>query len=434
MKKHKAKADRQEDKQEKGASSQDAGTQDAEAVLKAGYRKIEELFDAFDNAETQQAQAQAAKNLCAELISHMTLKEQVFFPACRLQGLDEETLEIAQIHLDGMKLIVADLMHDRPDAPYYRSKVKVLKQKFTDQTEKEEASDGLLAQAKEKGADMDELARELQQRQQELTERSETQSPQTPALRALMSSETQQHSQRKDERMNKQYRGQGQGRYYRDEDDRYGSRSQQSYGSENYGSQRYGSRGSQYGEHDYRSQNHDRSEYGRGEQRYGEDHGRGSQNYGSQRYGQDYGQQDYGQRGGQQRYRQGTQNYGGGIGYQGDYPERYAQRYRPDYEGEYSQNGRRRQSGSDYERGYAQRGRSNRDYEGDYGTSGSSRSYEDNGRYAGDFGSSDQGYGHPRQQRGYSGQRYGRNEDSDMQSRSRSRYGEDDDDRDMPIW
>jgi hypothetical protein len=432
----------------KNAQSGTTGAQDAETLLKEGHRKIEGLFDEFDKADNQQAQAQAAKKLCAELISHMTLKEQVFFPACRLNGVDGDLLDIAQVHLDGMKLIVADLISERPDAPYYGAKLKVLKQQFEDQTQKEESTEGMLAKARDAGVDLDDLGKQLQERQQELTEQAKTQPPRTPALRSLMTSETQ-HSQQEEGRMNKQYRDQGQGgrQRYGDDDERYGSRGEQNYGSQGsqrYGSQRsqgYGSRGSQNYGQDYGSQNYGQQgrdygmSQGRGSQRYGQDYGQGSEQYG-QDYGQhDYGQQGYGQgqqRYGQQRYRQGGQGYGGGTGYQGDFPERHSQRYRPDYEGEYSQGGQRRQrSGMDYEGEYSQRGRYARDYEGDYGYTGSNRSYEDNGRSGNDYGSSNQGFGRSGQ-RGYSSQRYGRNED--MQSSRSSRYRDDDDDRDLPIW
>jgi len=112
---------------EKTAKSENlitAGGSDAEALLKADHRKVEELFEQYKEADEDE-KSDLAKQICSELIVHTTLEEEIFYPACREKDVDDEDLDEAQVEHDGAKVMIAELMNGSPSDDYYDAKVTV---------------------------------------------------------------------------------------------------------------------------------------------------------------------------------------------------------------------------------------------------------------------------------------------------------------------
>ena len=55
---------------------------DAIALLKADHRKVEDLFEKFENARSDRKQA-LVQEICTELCIHATIEEEIFYPACK---------------------------------------------------------------------------------------------------------------------------------------------------------------------------------------------------------------------------------------------------------------------------------------------------------------------------------------------------------------
>src|SRR6185295_11331918 len=88
------------------AKTQSSATakQDAEALLKADHRKVEQLFQQFKSTgEDNDKKSDLAEQVCKELIVHSKLEEELFYPACREKDVEDDILDEAQVEHDGAK-------------------------------------------------------------------------------------------------------------------------------------------------------------------------------------------------------------------------------------------------------------------------------------------------------------------------------------------
>lgn len=137
---------------------------DAIAMLKADHRKVEEIFAAFEKATSKARKQALAEQACLELKVHTVLEEEVFYPACRGR-IEEDLLNEAYVEHDGAKLLVNDIEAGGPDEDFYDAKVKVLSEMIEHHVEEEEKrSEGIFAQARAAGLDMDALAEAMRAR------------------------------------------------------------------------------------------------------------------------------------------------------------------------------------------------------------------------------------------------------------------------------
>jgi len=135
-------------------------------MLKADHRKVDELFEKYEDARGKKASI--AKKICLELIVHTMLEEEIFYPACREAGVEDDLMDEAAVEHDGAKVLIAELEHGSPDDNYYDAKVKVLSEEIKHHVKEEEKRDGVFAQAKNKGVDLDALGERMAARKQEI--------------------------------------------------------------------------------------------------------------------------------------------------------------------------------------------------------------------------------------------------------------------------
>jgi hypothetical protein len=141
---------------------------DAVALLKADHRKVEELFEKFEKARDKERKQALVKEICTELSVHCMIEEEIFYPACTGKA-ENNTIDEAYVEHDGAKVLIAELMQSDPDNEFYDAKVTVLSEEIKHHVKEEEKrSEGLFAQAKAAGLDLDALGEQLQARKQEL--------------------------------------------------------------------------------------------------------------------------------------------------------------------------------------------------------------------------------------------------------------------------
>ena len=141
---------------------------DAIALLKADHRKVEGLFDKFEKAKSSSAKKALVEQICTELSVHTAIEEEIFYPACAGE-IEDDTLSEAYVEHDGAKVIMAELLASDPDNEFYDSKVKVLSEQIKHHVKDEEMrSEGLFAQARDAGLDMDALGEQMVARKNEL--------------------------------------------------------------------------------------------------------------------------------------------------------------------------------------------------------------------------------------------------------------------------
>ncbi len=142
--------------------------QDAIALLKADHRKVEELFEQFEGAKSDSKKQKLAMEICMELTVHAQIEEEIFYPACEGK-IEEDLLKEAYVEHDGAKLMIAEIEAGTPGQDFYDAKVKVLSEQIEHHVEEEEKRmEGMFAQARKAGLDMDALGEQLLARKTEL--------------------------------------------------------------------------------------------------------------------------------------------------------------------------------------------------------------------------------------------------------------------------
>ena len=130
---------------------------DAIALLKKDHRKVEELFADFEKASGDGRKQKLAEQICLELSVHAQIEEEIFYPACEGK-VDEDLLKESYVEHDGAKVLIAEILGGGPSDEFYDSKVKVLSEEIEHHVEEEEKRmEGLFAQARKAGLDMDAL-------------------------------------------------------------------------------------------------------------------------------------------------------------------------------------------------------------------------------------------------------------------------------------
>ena len=162
-----------------------AEQKDAIALLKEDHRTVEELFAQFEKASGENRKEKIARQICLELSVHAQIEEEIFYPACEGK-VDEDLLKEAYVEHDGAKLLIAEIMAGGPDDEFYDAKVKVLQEQIEHHVEEEEKRmEGVFAQARKAGLDMDALGAELAAQKESLTTEFERSGVPTPELTTM---------------------------------------------------------------------------------------------------------------------------------------------------------------------------------------------------------------------------------------------------------
>ena len=153
-------------------------------LLKADHRKVEGLFEEFEAAKGGARKKALATKICTELMIHATIEEEIFYPACRGE-VEDDKMDEAYVEHDGAKVLISEIMASEPDQEFYDAKVKVLSEDIKHHVKEEEQRDGIFAQAKAEGVDLNELGNRLAARKKELAEKFSTEGLPVPETRSF---------------------------------------------------------------------------------------------------------------------------------------------------------------------------------------------------------------------------------------------------------
>ncbi|MGE5387342.1 MAG: hemerythrin domain-containing protein [Hyphomicrobiales bacterium] len=190
--------------QEKFGGNGERQQTDAIEMLKADHRRVEGLFDKYQQARRRAEKSKLAQQICLELTIHAQLEEEIFYPACR-EHVDDPLLDEAQVEHDTAKILITEIAMGSPTAdPFFDAKVKVLGEYVRHHVEEEEKSaESIFAKAIEGGVDTAALGRRLMARREELLEQfdEELLLPQPKALHVTLAQEEEVWSEppRRDE-------------------------------------------------------------------------------------------------------------------------------------------------------------------------------------------------------------------------------------------
>ena len=159
---------------------------DAVALLKADHRKVEDLFEKFEGAKDAVKKKRLAGKICTELSVHTIIEEEIFYPACTGE-IDDGTVKEAYVEHDCAKVLIAELEADRAGGKFYDAKMKVLSELIKHHVHEEEMrSEGLFAQARAAGLDMNALGERMLARKQELIKKFDAQGLPAPKTRTFI--------------------------------------------------------------------------------------------------------------------------------------------------------------------------------------------------------------------------------------------------------
>ena len=162
-------------------------TLDAVALLKADHRKVEDLFAKFEAAKGDGKKKALAEQICMELTIHAKIEEDIFYPACEGK-VEEDLLKEAYVEHDGAKVLIAEIEAGGPDDEFYDAKVKVLSEQIEHHVKEEEQRvEGMFAQAKKAGLDMDALGEQMAAEKEELMANYKAGGTPTPKTSTLTS-------------------------------------------------------------------------------------------------------------------------------------------------------------------------------------------------------------------------------------------------------
>jgi len=143
---------------------------DAIALLKTDHREVASWFAQFQTARSGARKLELARKICAALRAHVTIEEELFYPAF-LQATNERSIHHeAETEHDAAKRLIAEIERSGPDNEYYDAKVKVLAEMIKHHFREEEKPGGMFARARRSSMDLRELGKQLKTRKDELSD------------------------------------------------------------------------------------------------------------------------------------------------------------------------------------------------------------------------------------------------------------------------
>jgi len=149
---------------------------DAIKLLKNDHREVEGWFEDFENTSSAAKKQKLAKQICLALTVHAQIEEEIFYPACREVGIDDDMMDEADVEHDGAKKLIAEIEAGKPGDDHWDAKVTVLGEMIKHHVKEEEQRDGMFAKAKKSELDLDALGEELHARKLELTKQMKARS------------------------------------------------------------------------------------------------------------------------------------------------------------------------------------------------------------------------------------------------------------------
>ena len=103
-----------------------------------------------------------------ELTVHTKIEEDIFYPACEGK-VEEDLLKEAYVEHDAAKVLIGEIEAGGPDDEFYDAKVKVLSEEIEHHVDEEEKRvEGMFAQARKAGLDMDALGEQMAAEKEQL--------------------------------------------------------------------------------------------------------------------------------------------------------------------------------------------------------------------------------------------------------------------------
>lgn len=153
--------------------------EDAVSLLIADHLKVQDLFRQFEELKevgdgpALEEKQRIASEVCLELTMHMTLEEEIFYPAVRALTDDDDLINEAEIEHQGVKQMIDELGATSAEDGMFNARVKVLSDYVNHHIREEQAE--TFRKARDADLDLMALGEQLMARKRELAENAEPQ-------------------------------------------------------------------------------------------------------------------------------------------------------------------------------------------------------------------------------------------------------------------
>src|ERR1700750_1801437 len=131
--------------------------QDACTLLDEDHNQVFRLFEQYKAAHDGNRQQVLASHICRELLVHMQIEEEIFYPAFQQATGDQPTLKDAQKEHNEARGMIARIQGDRQNARLMLELEDAIRHHVNDEREK------MFPEARQaKGLDLMQLADQLQ--------------------------------------------------------------------------------------------------------------------------------------------------------------------------------------------------------------------------------------------------------------------------------
>lgn len=138
---------------------------DAIEMLKSDHRKVEGLFEEFENTENKKLKAELAAKICLELRVHTQLEEEILYPDAHHE-IEHDLVDEAVVEHASAKDLIAQIEAGSPDDHLYDAKMKVLKEYIKHHVKEEEEE--MFPKLKGHGLNFAEMAEQMAARKEKL--------------------------------------------------------------------------------------------------------------------------------------------------------------------------------------------------------------------------------------------------------------------------
>ncbi len=147
-----------------------AAKKDATILLQRDHTEVSKLFKQYQKLADAEAEASERKALaeqvCMLLTVHATIEEEIFYPAAREAGVEEDMMDEADVEHASAKDLIAQIQAGEPDSDHYDAKVKVLGEYINHHVQEEESE--MFTKCRKAKMDLAGLAAQLMERKEEL--------------------------------------------------------------------------------------------------------------------------------------------------------------------------------------------------------------------------------------------------------------------------
>ena len=141
-------------------------TSDAISILREDHRRIDELFKQFDKAKGTALKREVADRICAELLTHALVEEEIFYPALREVIDDDELMDEADVEHAAAYRLITEIINMRPGEDHFCARVKVLGEYVRHHVQEEQ--NRMFSKARQARLDMRALGEQIIARKGEL--------------------------------------------------------------------------------------------------------------------------------------------------------------------------------------------------------------------------------------------------------------------------